>query len=68
MSQTLTVCRVGPDWAVRDATREHYGRSPLINETIEAAQRLSRRNGSKVILSSEAESHLRARTGSTGSK
>ena len=61
MAYKLTVCRLGDEWAVRDATGELYGRSPLIDNTIEAAQRLSRRHGGRVILSVEAEIHLRTR-------
>ena len=61
MAHILTVCRRGADWAVRDATGEHYGQSPYISETIEAAQRLSLRNGSKVVMSPEAESLLRGK-------
>ncbi len=59
MAYILTVCRHGADWAVRDATGEHYGQSPDIDETIQAAQRLSLRNGAKVVMSPDAESHIR---------
>lgn len=58
MAQVLTVCRVGSEWAVRDATGEHYGQSPIIDETVEAAHRLSRRNGSTVVISAEAAEHI----------
>ena len=61
MAQTLTVCRASDEWAVRDATGEHYGHSAQIDETIAAAHKLSQRNGSSVVMSTEAEKHLRDR-------
>lgn len=61
MAYKLTVCRLGDEWAVRDATGELYGRSPVIDHTIEAAQHLARRHGGRVIMSMEAEIHLRSR-------
>jgi len=66
MAQVLTVCRVGSEWAVRDATGEHYGHSPVIDEAIEAAHRLSRRNGSAVVISAEAAFHIQTSAGLTG--
>lgn len=59
MAHILTICRHGGDWAVRDATGEHYGQSPDIDETIQAAQRLSLCNGAKVVMSPDADSHVR---------
>lgn len=66
MAQVLTVCRVGSEWAVRDATGEHYGHSTVIDEAIEAAHHLSRRNGSAVVISAEAALHIQTSAGLTG--
>lgn len=66
MAQVLTVCQVGSEWAVRDATGEHYGHSLFIDETIEAAHRLSRRNGSAVVISAEAALHIQTSAGPIG--
>lgn len=65
MAQVLTVCRLGSEWAVRDATGEHYGHSPIIDEAIETAHRLSRRNGSSVVISAEAVLHIQTSAGLT---
>ncbi|KRE04261.1 hypothetical protein ASE61_25740 [Bosea sp. Root670] len=54
----LSIHRVGPDWAARDVTGANYGQSPDLFETMEAAERLARRNGAKVVLSREAQNHL----------
>ena len=58
MSGTLSIQRVGPEWAARDVTGANYGQSPDLFEAIEAAERLSRRSGAKVVLSREAQNHL----------
>jgi hypothetical protein len=63
MAQILTVCRHGGEWAVRDATGEYYGQSPVIDETIETAHRLSRRNGSSVVMSAEAAAYIQTNNG-----
>lgn len=58
MSTILSIRRVGLEWAARDATGAYYGQSPDLFEAIEAAERLARRNGDKVVLSPEAQNHL----------
>lgn len=58
MSIVLSIHRVGPNWAARDSTGANYGQSPDLFEAIEAAERLARRNGAKVVLSREAQEHL----------
>lgn len=55
MTQILTVCRLGTDWAVRDVTGEHYGRSSDIHAVIEYARGLASRTGSHVALSDSAQ-------------
>lgn len=67
MAQILTVCRHAGERAVRDATGEHYGHSPIIDETIETAHRLSRRNGSSVVMSAEAAAHIQTSSGELAS-
>ena len=59
MAQTLTVLRIGMNWAVRDVTGATYGLSSDIGETMEAAQRLARRVGTGVQLTPEAERAVR---------
>lgn len=63
MSSTLSIHRVGSDWAARDVTGATYGQSPDLFEAIEAAERLARRNGSKVVLSREAQDYLLSQPG-----
>ncbi|MEZ2409052.1 hypothetical protein AB6806_19785 [Bosea sp. RCC_152_1] len=58
--QVLTLCRFGSDWVFRDVTGEIYGRSADIRDTYDAAQRMARRTGALVELSTEAEIHYRA--------
>ena len=58
MSGRLTIDRSGEGWAARDATGAKYGHSPNLLQTIEAAERLARRIGAKVVLSREAQNHL----------
>lgn len=58
MSIVLSIHRVGPDWAARDVTGANYGQSPDLFEAMEAAERLARRTGAKVVLSREAQEHL----------
>lgn len=58
MSIVLSINRVGLEWAARDATGTNYGQSPDLFEAIEAAERLARRNGAKVVLSREAQNYL----------
>lgn len=61
MTQTLTVCRVGTDWAVRDVTGEIYGRSPDLEEARRTAVRMGERIGANVALSGDAKAHLALR-------
>lgn len=42
----------------RDVTGANYGQSPDLFEAIEAAERLARRNGAKVVLSREVQDYL----------
>jgi len=58
MSIVLSINRVGLEWAARDATGANYGQSANLFEAIEAAERLARRNGAKVVLSREAQNYL----------
>lgn len=58
MSKVLSIHRIGPDWAARDVTGANYGHSPDLFEVIEAAERLARLTGAKVVLSREAQNHL----------
>jgi hypothetical protein len=58
--QTLTVCRVETDWAVRDVTGEAYGRSPDIRHAYETARQMARRMGSQIKFTREAEDHYRS--------
>lgn len=60
MSQRLTVCRIGKVWAARDVTGAHYGHSNDLFEAIAVAERLaSHFGGGTVVLTLEAETHLR---------
>lgn len=63
MSHQLTIYRYGRGWAARDATGAFYGESSDILRTIEAAERLARRIGAKVVLSREAQNHLLSQPG-----
>ena len=58
MSQVLTVCQVGREWAARDVTGANYGQSSDLLEASEAAERLARKLGARVNLSREAQNHL----------
>lgn len=59
MAQTLTVVRIGTNWAVRDVTGATDGLSSDIGETMAAARRLARRVGTGVQLTPEAERAVR---------
>lgn len=61
MTQTLTVCRVGTDWAVRDVTGTIYGNSPNVDEARATAARMAARVGGNVTLSGEAKAELALR-------
>ena len=61
MAQTLTVCPSNGEWAVRDVTGSLYGKSPLIGEALETADRMAARLGAVVKLSAEASEHLARR-------
>lgn len=61
MTQTLTVCRVGTDWAVRDVTGTIYGKSPNFDEARATAARMAERVGGNVALSGEAKVELALR-------
>lgn len=61
MTQTLTVCRAGTDWAVRDVTGEIYGRSADVEEVRRTAIRMAERIGAHVALSDDAKAHLALR-------
>ena len=54
MAQTLTVLRIGTNWAVRDVTGATYGLSSDIGETMEAARRLARRVGTGLRFTPDA--------------
>lgn len=61
MTQILTVCRIGAEWAFRDVTGEAYGHSTDIEKAVEAAHHMAGHvDGSRVAFTDEAEQHLNA--------
>lgn len=61
MAQTLTICSSNGEWEIRDVTGSLYGKSPLIGEVLETADRMAARLGAVVKLSTEASEHLARR-------
>jgi hypothetical protein len=58
MAHMFAICRVGQEWAVRDATGALYGVSNDINFTCDAADRMASRIGGRVTATEEARPHL----------
>lgn len=58
MANQFTIERYGEEWAARDATGAKYGQSADLFQAIEAAERLARRIGARVVLSREAQNFL----------
>jgi hypothetical protein len=58
MAHMFTVCRVGQEWAVRDATGALYGASVNLGVTCEAADRMANRIGGSVTVTDEARAQL----------
>lgn len=60
MAHLFTVCRVGQEWAVRDATGALYGVSTYFAVTCDAADRMAHRIGGKVVVTVDAKAKLSA--------
>lgn len=58
MAHKFTICRVGPDWAVRDTTGAVYGLSRDMADVCETADRMAKRTTTKVALTEEARIYL----------
>lgn len=58
MAHMFTVCRVGLEWAVRDATGALYGVSADFAVTCDAADRMAHRIGGKVVVTADAKAQL----------
>jgi hypothetical protein len=58
MAHMFTVCRVGQEWAVRDATGALYGASANLAVTCDAADRMANRIGGSVTVTGEARAQL----------
>lgn len=53
MNQVLKVCRLGNDWAMKDATGAFYCRSPNLDEVKAYAEKWASRLGGRVIVRDE---------------
>jgi len=60
MAYTLTICRLGQEWVVRDVTGTFYGHTLNFNEIENTANRMAKLYGGHVALSEEAKAHLAA--------
>lgn len=58
MAHMFAICRVGQEWAVRDATGSLYGVSNDLIFTCDAADRMAGRFGGRVTATEEARAHL----------
>jgi hypothetical protein len=58
MAHKFTVCRIGVEWAVRDATGALYAISTKLSATCDAADVLARRTGGRIALTREAQERL----------
>ena len=58
MAHMFAICRVGQEWAVRDATGALYGVSNDLIFTCDAADRMAGRIGGRVTATEEAHGHL----------
>ncbi|WP_126114421.1 MULTISPECIES: hypothetical protein [unclassified Bosea (in: a-proteobacteria)] len=53
MSQILKVCRLGSDWAMKDATGSFYCRSSNLDEVKAYAEKWASRLGARVVVRDE---------------
>ncbi|WID99274.1 hypothetical protein QO058_14130 [Bosea vestrisii] len=53
MNQILKVCRLGNDWAMKDATGSFYCRSPNLDEVKAYAEKWAMRLGGRVVVRDE---------------
>lgn len=57
-ARKFTICRAGPEWAVRDATGAVSGLSPTMADVCETADRMAKRTSTTVALTDEARIYL----------
>ncbi|WID98421.1 hypothetical protein QO058_09370 [Bosea vestrisii] len=53
MNQILRICRLGSDWAMKDATGSFYCRSPNLDEVKAYAEKWASRLGARVVVRDE---------------
>lgn len=50
MAEVLTICRLGPDWSVKDRSGAFWGSSPNRAEIEALAAKMAKRRGASVIV------------------